>query len=241
MESGPQPCFRLGLVWSVPSFFWSCHPAPIVGLAWRGLISFPFLAAFKGWSNGHGYALLVTGLVHSCFSLVVRRLPCPSPVMLVADWLSISQASLSFELVFNYTCDPALRLFLGLFVVDPYSAWFHFSLFVVSLVTITVTPSILSPCIDDSPVYSLHALTIHSVLSVYMADLEHFFCEHCSFRSFFHLALMIPNIFSAYFVVSQHSCTLHWRFRVFFLCTLTIPSILSPCVDSSEHFPTLHW
>ena len=59
--------------------------------------------------------------------------------MLVADWLSISQASLSFELVFNYTCDPALCLFLGLFVVDPYSAWFHFSLFVVSLVTITVT------------------------------------------------------------------------------------------------------
>ena len=54
--------------------------------------------------------------------------------MLVADWLSFSQASLSFELVFNYTCDPALRLFLGLFVVDPYSAWFYFSLFVVSLV-----------------------------------------------------------------------------------------------------------
>ena len=112
---------------------------PIVRLAWRGLIPFLFLAAFKGWSNGHGHALLVTGLVHSCFSLVVRRLPCPSPVMLVADWLSISQASLSFGLVFNYTCDPALCLFLGLFVVDPYSAWFHFSLFVVSLVTITVT------------------------------------------------------------------------------------------------------
>ena len=54
--------------------------------------------------------------------------------MLVADWLSFSQAFLPFELVFNYTCDPALRLFLGLFVVDPYSAWFHFSLFVGSLV-----------------------------------------------------------------------------------------------------------
>ena len=39
-----------------------------------------------------------------------------------------------FELVFNYTCDLAFRLFLGLFVVDPYSAWFHFSLFVGSLV-----------------------------------------------------------------------------------------------------------
>ena len=139
MESGPQPCFRLGLAWSVPSFFWSCHPAPHRKASLERTAFFSFLAAFKGWSNGHGHALLVTGLVHSCFSLVVRRLPCPSPVMLVADWLSISQASLSFELVFNYTCDPALCLFLGLFVVDPYSAWFHFSLFVVSLVTITVT------------------------------------------------------------------------------------------------------